>query len=95
LPANEELGSQAELLIVMSATGNSVLPSPSIKYLKKWLNVIIRMKNTILDVYTNGVITKRFVFKDVARCNPLVTFKFARIRGLMVVFLTYATMTTH
>jgi hypothetical protein len=33
--------------------------------LKKWVNIIIRMKNTILEVYINGVVSGRLQFRDV------------------------------
>lgn len=37
--------------------------------LQKWVNVIIRMENTILDVYVNGTITARQVLQSVPRQN--------------------------
>lgn len=33
--------------------------------LKKWVNVIIRMKNTVMEVYINGVVSGRLQFRDV------------------------------
>jgi hypothetical protein len=35
----------------------------------KWFNVMLRMKNTILDVYVNGVITSRLNFTNVPKQN--------------------------
>lgn len=35
----------------------------------KWFNVILRMKNTVLDVYINGVITNRLQFINVPKQN--------------------------
>ena len=37
--------------------------------IKKWVNAIIRLKNTVLDVYINGTISKRIVLKNVAKQN--------------------------
>jgi hypothetical protein len=37
--------------------------------IKKWVNAIIRLKNTVLDVYINGTIAKRLVLKNVAKQN--------------------------
>lgn len=37
--------------------------------LKKWVCVILRMKNTILEVYINGVVAGRMQFKDVPLQN--------------------------
>jgi hypothetical protein len=37
--------------------------------IKKWVNVVIRMKNTILDSYVNGVISGRLIMKDVPNQN--------------------------
>jgi hypothetical protein len=37
--------------------------------IKKWVNVVIRMENTVLDVYINGVITSRLVFQSVPKQN--------------------------
>lgn len=37
--------------------------------IKKWINVIIRMQNTILDVYINGIVSGRLIMKDVPKQN--------------------------
>lgn len=37
--------------------------------LAKWFNLVIRLQNKILDVYINGVITKRITFTDVPNQN--------------------------
>tara|TARA_B100001094_G_scaffold224143_1_gene218332 strand:+ start:235 stop:1395 length:1161 start_codon:yes stop_codon:yes gene_type:complete len=37
--------------------------------IKKWLSVIIRVKNRVLDVYINGAIAKRVVLKDTPKQN--------------------------
>jgi len=37
--------------------------------IKKWVNVIIRMQNTILDVYINGIVSGRLIMKDVPKQN--------------------------
>jgi hypothetical protein len=33
--------------------------------IKKWVNVIIRMKNIIMEVYINGVVSGRLQFREV------------------------------
>lgn len=33
--------------------------------LKKWVNVIVRMKNTVLEIYINGVVSGRLQFQEV------------------------------
>ena len=35
----------------------------------RWFNVVIRMQNKIMDVYVNGVVTNRRVFKNVPKQN--------------------------
>jgi hypothetical protein len=60
----------ASLFIVMDTkTGktNNAENSLEIKDipLKKWANVIIRMKNTVMEVYINGVVSGRLQFKEV------------------------------
>ena len=37
--------------------------------LKKWVNVIIRMKNTLLEVYVNGVVSGRLTFREMPMQN--------------------------
>lgn len=37
--------------------------------IKKWVNVIIRMENTMMDIYINGVITNRTVLPFVPKQN--------------------------
>jgi hypothetical protein len=37
--------------------------------LKKWVNVIIRMKNTLLEVYINGVVSGRLQFRELPMQN--------------------------
>lgn len=59
----ERLGSQAELLVLMSASDNSITTIPINNIpLRKWINVVIRLQNTVLDVYINGTISKRSIF---------------------------------
>lgn len=64
------------LFIIMNTTGadtttavsDTVLTVPNIP-LNKWVNVIIRMENLMLDVYINGVITVRMVLQNVPKQN--------------------------
>lgn len=37
--------------------------------LAKWFNLVIRLQNKIMDVYINGIITKRITFTDVPNQN--------------------------
>lgn len=37
--------------------------------LKKWVNVIIRMKNTLLEIYINGVVSGRLQFREMPMQN--------------------------
>jgi hypothetical protein len=37
--------------------------------IKKWVSVILRMKNTVLEVYINGVVSARLQFKNVPLQN--------------------------
>jgi hypothetical protein len=37
--------------------------------LKKWVHVMLRMQNNIMDVYVNGVVTQRITFADVPKQN--------------------------
>jgi len=37
--------------------------------IKKWVSVILRMKNTILEVYVNGIVSARLQFKNVPLQN--------------------------
>jgi len=49
-------------------TYNQSLDITNLPY-NKWFNVILRMKNTFLDVYVNGIITSRLNFINVAKQN--------------------------
>jgi hypothetical protein len=35
----------------------------------RWFNIVVRMQNKIMDVYVNGVVTNRRVFKNVPKQN--------------------------
>jgi len=65
---------QNSLRIVMNTTGpvnppsDAVIDIPNIP-LKKWINIVIRMENTMLDVYVNGVIAERQVLDYVPKQN--------------------------
>lgn len=37
--------------------------------LNRWFNIAIRMQNKIMDVYVNGVVANRYVFKNVPKQN--------------------------
>ena len=37
--------------------------------IKKWFNVIIRVENRVLDIYVNGVLTKRIDLMSIPRQN--------------------------
>jgi hypothetical protein len=71
-----EAAPPGSLLILMNTTGSKTLTStedailtvPNIP-LKKWVNVIIRIENLMLDVYINGVITERLILQNVPKQN--------------------------
>ncbi len=37
--------------------------------LKKWVNVIVRMKNTVMEIYINGVVSGRLTFREMPMQN--------------------------
>lgn len=47
---------------------NNVIDIPNIP-MKKWFHLAIRIKNTVLDVYVNGVITQRLLLTNAPRQN--------------------------
>jgi hypothetical protein len=61
-----------KLHVIMNTVSNSevneVIEIDNIP-IKKWVNVIIRLKNTILDVYINGTISGRLVLQNVPKQN--------------------------
>ena len=61
---------QAELIVVMNTYQimNEEIQIPNIP-LNKWINVIIRCKNTILDVYINGTMTRSMDLVNVPKQN--------------------------
>jgi hypothetical protein len=62
---NADMGSQAKLLVCMTTVDNALATVPIDNIpLKKWIHVIIRMQNTVMDVYVNGSVVKRQVFLD-------------------------------
>jgi len=62
----------AILHIVMNTSNNTdannVLNIPNIP-LRQWVNVAVRMENTIMDVYINGIVTNRLVLPQVPKQN--------------------------
>ncbi len=76
--SDEEKPNTASLFVVMDAnsgeeTGRidnheNTLEIEDIP-IKKWVSVILRMKNTILEVYINGVVSARLQFKNVPLQN--------------------------
>ena len=61
---------QAELVVVMNTYQimNEEIQIPNIP-LNKWINVIIRCRNTILDVYINGMMTRSMDLINVPKQN--------------------------
>ena len=61
-----------KLHVIMNTVSNSdvneVIDINNIP-IKKWVNVIIRLKNTVLDVYINGTISGRLVLQNVPKQN--------------------------
>lgn len=61
----------AELRVVMDSNNKSENNYIDIKEvpIKKWVHVAIRMQNTIMDVYVNGIISGRLTMTDVPKQN--------------------------
>ena len=64
------------LLVVMDTidmSSNTIHPTNYIEVkeipFNKWCNVVIRLENTLLDVYVNGTITQRLTINSVAKQN--------------------------
>jgi hypothetical protein len=68
----DNTGGNAKLHIMMNTVSNSN-PTESIDVvnipLRKWFHCAIRMKNKVMDVYINGVVSARLVLKDVPKQN--------------------------
>lgn len=60
-------GDIASLRVIMTtnANGNDSYIDIDDIPIKKWVNIIIRMQNTIMDVYVNGTISGRLTLTDV------------------------------
>ena len=67
-----EVGAQfAELLIKMDTnniTTNSQIPIDNIP-IRKWVHIVLRMENTIMDVYVNGIVSNRLLLQSVPKQN--------------------------
>jgi hypothetical protein len=63
----------ANLHVVMDTIPDGITNNQSVDVTNlpydKWFNVIIRMKNTVLDIYINGIITSRLNFINVPKQN--------------------------
>ena len=61
-----------ELHLIMNTVSpdnvNEVIDISNIP-IKKWVNVVIRLENTILDVYINGTISSRLILQNVPKQN--------------------------
>jgi hypothetical protein len=64
--------SMATLRIIMNTSrpddASSTIDVPNCP-IRKWFHVALRMQNTIMDVYVNGIITGRIVLQDVPKQN--------------------------
>jgi hypothetical protein len=60
----------SELLVVVDSTdgSNTQIVIPNIP-LNKWLHIVVRAENTILDVYVNGTIAERVISSAVPKQN--------------------------
>ena len=65
------LGPDGNQLTVMMNTFNQINEKFVIDDLplNKWVNVIIRVENTTIDVYINGTIVKRHILSSVPKQN--------------------------
>ena len=68
--SSQNVGS-AELRVVMDSNNKSENNFIDIKDvpIKKWFHVAIRMQNTIMDVYINGIVAGRLTMTDVPKQN--------------------------
>jgi len=65
-PANNNL--HIIMNTVSANDTNNVIDVSNIP-MKKWVHVAIRMENTIMDVYINGMISRRLILKNVPKQN--------------------------
>jgi len=67
------LDNQTNSLHIVMNTVATTNPSETLDItnipLKKWFHCVIRMKNKIMDVYMNGIVSGRLVMKDVPKQN--------------------------
>jgi hypothetical protein len=72
LPTSNKNGDNASLKIIMntavSSDSNSTLQIDNIP-IRKWVHVAIRMQNTILDTYVNGIIANRLILNNTPKQN--------------------------
>lgn len=65
-------GNSAELTIIMNTTetndANSTVTIRDIP-MRKWVHIAIRMQNTIMDTYVNGIVTNRLVLLNTPKQN--------------------------
>jgi hypothetical protein len=63
-------GSTIEVIMNTNETNdaNNTITIPNIP-IRKWVHVAIRMENTIMDVYVNGIVTTRKIFNQVPKQN--------------------------
>lgn len=72
LPGASNISSNtAGLRVVMDVNSNERYSQVDISNvpIKKWINVITRMKNTMMDIYINGVISNRYILPSVPKQN--------------------------
>lgn len=64
---------QSNLKVIMDSNLTTETPMIDISGvpIRKWVNVIIRLQNSVMDVYINGVISNRYNFQSV----PLQNYK--------------------
>ena len=71
-PTTNEKGDNASLKIIMNTAisndENSTVQIDNIP-IRKWVHVAIRMQNTILDTYVNGIIANRLVLNNTPKQN--------------------------
>jgi len=69
--ASNSSSNTAGLRIIMDVNSNDKNSKIDINDIpiKKWINVIIRMENTMMDIYINGVISNRYILPSVPKQN--------------------------
>ena len=65
---NDRIVSVVVFMDTVGSATSEQITIPNIP-IKKWVNVVIRLENLMMDIYVNGIIAERKVFTNVAKQN--------------------------